>query len=203
MQISYCVHVTSSNTRDRAWIAITTNLSWAFLKTELWCRFPPAFTDRLIKQNDQHSASKCNEAVQHHLCNSDIKAMLLCTSKWDHCLVSMNILTYNRYKKGLKMSVLVVHHAQRSTCDYKWIVHRITEMISSIGSSDEHAKHCSSHDYGAWYASNPLVDEEKYILSQSVNLPLEAEIDSTIDVDLMVAINPAYHFDSNIIRQLC
>lgn len=59
------------------------------------------------------------------------------------------------------------------------------------------------YDYGAWYASNPLVDEKNYILSQSVNLPLEAKIDSTIDIDFMVEINPTYQFDSNIIRQFC
>lgn len=59
------------------------------------------------------------------------------------------------------------------------------------------------YEYGAWYASNPLVDEKNYILNQSVNLPLEAKIDSTIDIDFMVEINPTYQFDSNIISQFC
>ncbi len=76
-------------------------------------------------------------------------------------------------------------------------------MISSMGSADEHAKQCSSYDYGAWYASNPLVDEKNYILSQSVNRPLEAKIDSTLDIDFMVEINPTHKYDSNIIRQFC
>lgn len=105
------MHVTSSNTRNRAWTEITTNLSWASQKTELWCHFPPASTKYLIKQNDEHSTGKCNEAVQHHLSNSAMElqaiACFFCSSKCDHYLVSMNIvLAYIWYKKWLKASVL-------------------------------------------------------------------------------------------------
>lgn len=52
-----------------------------------------------------------------------------------------------------------------------------------MGSGNEHAKLCSSYDYGARSASIPLVDEKSYILSQLVNLPFEAKTDSTIDID--------------------
>lgn len=75
-------------------------------------------------------------------------------------------------------------------------------MIISMGCVDEHAEHCWSH-YSAWFASNPLVNDENYILSQSLSKSptWSYKMNSTIDVDFVVEI--LYQSDSNNVRRFC
>lgn len=60
-------------------------------------------------------------------------------------------------------------------------------MIISMGCVDEYAEHRWSH-FSTWFASNPLVNDENYTLSQSLSKPPTSsyKMDSTINVDLIL-----------------